>query len=1350
MAIRDIEAFLRECATQFDPNMDVTPGSPFDVQVIQRVVRRLGTDPFTVDLSTFINDRLVQAFPDLATKEGDAVTDLLNKPATLLWDPVVRENTRVRNNMSFKDPATLTKDEADALGSNFFINRRRGAFSRGVGRVFFSKPQDIAISPMNFFTSKAGLHFFPTEVQSIRTAEMLLNVTDGEQYYFDVNTIAEKAGIEYNIGPNELMSIANVPAAVRVTNLRRFGFGDTEETSEEFVGRAGQSLSERSMVALRGIAAKVLEAFPEVSRLNVVGFNDPEMQRDVIKGGGLGEILAAGTLGQSLDDGEAKALTRRFYTTELDFEATILGDPEGYVLTVFGAFGGATPARDLSITRIVGANQVDCEEQLMSLGATGLRWTLRKKELTLSTIPGGILFPNTAFGEMTVPDGEVHVGGCYDVHVRGSDFEESVLSIESISDDQPLLSGSDVQVISITGFVRFNSMSMGVTYEEGDETYQAIANAAKYGYTLQILEGPNSGNYRVTYANQQAGFPPVLTVTPAPPVVSVNTYRWRLLDEINIYLPEPKETRVTGDDLRTIQGQYVVDTVGGTNFDEFGVAQDDTLRILGGPDAGDYRVVADPLAPSYDKLQLDRPLTRSKADLDYLVFKPNPAGGAELPLVRIKTVEILDSSDQPIGSTIPYAKPVDIQSRAFQNPARGVKHDFRDARVGLVSQETTAGVFPTLSIGDVLQLLIDGSVYDVTFATAAPTVAQVVSTINATILGSTGIPEISVAVGGKRFGIRPVRTGVKVVGGTARTPLFGSNEVQTTGDIRSADVEAVTNNWRGLSPVIDFETGLDVVQVLDGDNIGYYGGPFVTDLDLSGTYPGLGVSTALQIADGTNFAPEADRRVQVGARSIGSVRMYFLAPTSIEVDEETVFTLTTDSGDLNFLPDPTLSYRRIPPMPDGEQPSDGTSTSASYSFSSASQDFIQSHIEVGDELVIKTVPISGDVIISNPVVGLVHKTLTFSVGGGPDRTVTFVRDDASLNDTEVSREGVAEQINAVAGVDIAKITAANTLEFESELDIVVRAGGTANAYILGTVADTGGSESFVTDDQNNESPHAGRCTITTIVGSTSLFVEHEGTVDGKFPASSPYLTDPTRQTFEINKKGMQRICTTAMADNAAEAGLYYFDVELVSEGSGDAWNIEASQQLTVTGYRSDGYYLTTEDENLSFSTAERPWLVVSRTVLEQGVEDDPQNATQLSGQSIQVTYDKSSMVGGVQNFASSEVERVVCSSPLSRHLIPHFVRFDVNYRGGSRESVVIPDLEKMIRNLYPMDPLESSDIQQIISGRGATSIDNPIDIIAVVHYPDRRIYIARSQDKLTTGRLAAFVPDVLNVTRVLQ
>jgi len=78
---------------------------------------------------------------------------------------------------------------------------------------------------------------------------------------------------------------------------------------------------------------------------------------------------------------------------------------------------------------------------------------------------------------------------------------------------------------------------------------------------------------------------------------------------------------------------------------------------------------------------------------------------------------------------------------------------------------------------------------------------------------------------------------------------------------------------------------------------------------------------------------------------------------------------------------------------------------------------------------------------------------------------------------------------------------------------------------------------------------------------------------------------------------------------------------------------------------------------------------------------------------------------------------------------------------------VVPEVERYIRNLYPIDELESSDLQKIILDRGATSISNPLDLIAIVHYSDRTVYAARSQDSLTTGRLAAFIPDVLNITR---
>jgi hypothetical protein len=220
-----------------------------------------------------------------------------------------------------------------------------------------------------------------------------------------------------------------------------------------------------------------------------------------------------------------------------------------------------------------------------------------------------------------------------------------------------------------------------------------------------------------------------------------------------------------------------------------------------------------------------------------------------------------------------------------------------------------------------------------------------------------------------------------------------------------------------------------------------------------------------------------------------------------------------------------------------------------------------------------------------------------------------------------------------------------------------------------------------------------------------------------------------------------------MSKNLGTAGLYFFDVELISQGTGDQYNIQADLQLTVQGFRSDGYFITTDDPNLTFSPVERAKLHLSRSIFSVGVSDDPDNATQLAGQNIQIAYERSTLVNNVDNFARSETERVINASPLARHLIPYFVRFSLTYFGGSKEDVVIPDITSYITDLFPTETLDVSALEKLCSNRGARSVDNPIDLIAVIHNFDRTITVERSQDRLNTGRLAAFIPDVLNITR---
>ncbi len=167
-------------------------------------------------------------------------------------------------------------------------------------------------------------------------------------------------------------------------------------------------------------------------------------------------------------------------------------------------------------------------------------------------------------------------------------------------------------------------------------------------------------------------------------------------------------------------------------------------------------------------------------------------------------------------------------------------------------------------------------------------------------------------------------------------------------------------------------------------------------------------------------------------------------------------------------------------------------------------------------------------------------------------------------------------------------------------------------------------------------------------------------------------------------------------------GLYYMDVELVSEGVGDQWNLDPGELFDITGYESDGYRLTVDDESLSYSTEENVTLTISHRILTVGRSDRPDEATPLSSQNIQVNYERSPLASSIQSFASSELERVLNASILVRHLQPHYLNFELNYRGGSSADVVQKDVLEYLAELGPDDRVESSDLQNLALRRSAT------------------------------------------------
>jgi hypothetical protein len=446
----------------------------------------------------------------------------------------------------------------------------------------------------------------------------------------------------------------------------------------------------------------------------------------------------------------------------------------------------------------------------------------------------------------------------------------------------------------------------------------------------------------------------------------------------------------------------------------------------------------------------------------------------------------------------------------------------------------------------------------------------------------------------------------------------------------------------------------------------------------------------------------------------------------------------------NFFPDPELDFQIIPASSD-DPPNNlvvtngnvvvesiqdsGSLPSGPGKYSRNSRiDFQLREVQPGDVLDITYQPIQGTGDITLGPIDypgdLTGKKLVFSLENGPDKTVTF------SNQVSGPEKLVAE-INAQLGSTIAYVEDTSTakyLRLESDFSIILRS---SNATKLGLTP--GNNDAVAKNDTGY---------VITDVGVIS------GTISYRWQIR--LLTAPTvtaaSQHFKIRRPGVQRISSTDMANNK-EGALYYFDVELVSDGVGNEFNIQSDLQLECLQYKSDGYHLYNEDENLSFSTAELLHMIIGRRMLPIGSTDAPMNMRQLSLTNIQINYEKVPLVSEIQNFAKSELDRVLTANILVRHLQPHFVQMEVNYTGGSKSDVVTSDIEDLINGLLPDEALEVSAVGEIPRRRGASSVDMPITLIAVVHYKDRKIRIVRSKNYITAGRLATFIPDVLTITK---
>jgi hypothetical protein len=243
------------------------------------------------------------------------------------------------------------------------------------------------------------------------------------------------------------------------------------------------------------------------------------------------------------------------------------------------------------------------------------------------------------------------------------------------------------------------------------------------------------------------------------------------------------------------------------------------------------------------------------------------------------------------------------------------------------------------------------------------------------------------------------------------------------------------------------------------------------------------------------------------------------------------------------------------------------------------------------------------------------------------------------------------------------------------------------------------------------------------------------------------LEDGEMFPYVIKRPSIARVSSTVMQDQF-DGSLYYMDVQIESLGAGDDLNLAEDTRMVVTsGLTADGYTYSVENTVLTFSTFEEVSLNFDRRFLPVGNSDSPDNLTEVSGRNLQVTYEGSTTTRLVNDLMRSDQDRPTNANPIARHFLPSFVYTSLSYRDGVSAEESGQSLEDYINSLGAESILEVSDLEAILTRRGATFVQHPIEIVTVTHDIDRNLVVDRSDNMLGgtegvpyngTGRISAF------------
>ena len=237
-----------------------------------------------VDIKNFVIEQIKNTNPNIDTRPGSVIRDLLVNPLTLVLQGYHLDHKNIVDRQSVKDISSLSNDELDAVAANFLVTRNTGQRSRGYVRLYFSSPRALTIPKGTRFTSDTGTIFETDFAFAVTRLQMEQNTVDFPNYDTgQIAVTAVQAGEGGNVPANTTFTLnstlASTPA--KINTLVAFTGGTASESNDAFFDRLLDTINNKSLAAPTAIKSAIKDFTPSVVDVDVIGAGHPLMIRDL-------------------------------------------------------------------------------------------------------------------------------------------------------------------------------------------------------------------------------------------------------------------------------------------------------------------------------------------------------------------------------------------------------------------------------------------------------------------------------------------------------------------------------------------------------------------------------------------------------------------------------------------------------------------------------------------------------------------------------------------------------------------------------------------------------------------------------------------------------------------------------------------------------------------------------------------------------------------------------------------------------------------------------------------------------------------------------------------------------------